>query len=103
MKEFEHVWVKSQIAGETHVFASVYFPPDYAILGLNEINHIENQQNCYLDFLLTNIYEDFRVSESLNPLWKNEAYHTAIEYSLFIHEHQRPNDCEYEKIGRAHV
>lgn len=25
---FEHVWVKTYIAGETHVFASVYFPPD---------------------------------------------------------------------------
>uniref|UniRef100_A0A8D8BEP6 (northern house mosquito) hypothetical protein n=1 Tax=Culex pipiens TaxID=7175 RepID=A0A8D8BEP6_CULPI len=24
---FEHVWVKAQIAKETHIFASVYFPP----------------------------------------------------------------------------
>jgi hypothetical protein len=163
-KEFEHVWVKSHIAGETHVFASVYFPPDHAqkniyekffqcaeqilsqlppevkvhiygdfnqrkadfildsenecillpvvgenetlqfifdntaSLGLNQINHIKNRGNCHLDFLLTNIQEDFCVTESLNPLWKNEKHHTAIEYSLFINNYQRPNDCEYEEV-----
>ena len=29
-KEFEHVWVKTHIAGEIHIFASVYFPPYHA-------------------------------------------------------------------------
>lgn len=165
---FEHVWVKTYIAGETHVFASVYFPPDRtnkssyenffeiaekilselppevkvhiygdfnqrnadfihdsendqillpivgenetlqlifdrtAGLSLNQINHIKNQQNCYLDFLLTNIQEDFCVAASLQPLWKNEAFHTAIEYSLFVHENHRPNDCEYEEVFEYH-
>ena len=37
-KTFDHVWVKSQIAGETHVFACVYFPPDHA------------QKSAYEDF-----------------------------------------------------
>lgn len=69
-----------------------------ANLGLNQINHVKSQQNCYLDFLFTNIYEDFCVSESLNPLWKNEAFHTAIELSIFIHGHQNPNDFEYEEV-----
>lgn len=27
-KDFEHVWVKTEIIGETNIFASVYFPPD---------------------------------------------------------------------------
>lgn len=69
-----------------------------ANLCLNQINHVKNQQNCYLYFLFTNIYEDFCVSESLNPLWKNEAFHTAIELSIFIHGHQNPNDFEYEEV-----
>jgi hypothetical protein len=168
-KEFEHVWVKVHIAGEIHVFASVYFPPNNArkdvydiffhvadeitsglpaevkihiygdfnqrsadfipdaenesillpvvgenetlqfifdktaSLGLNQINHVKNQQNCFLDFLLTNIDEDFCVTESLLPLWKNEAFHTAIEYSLFVHEHKRPNDFEYEEVFQYHL
>lgn len=38
------------------------------------------------------------MSESLNPLWKNEAFHTAIELSIFIHGHQNPNDFEYEEV-----
>ena len=29
-KEFEHVWAKAIIAGEEHIFASVYFPPEHA-------------------------------------------------------------------------
>ena len=29
-KEFDHVWVKTEIAGKIHIFASVYFPPDQA-------------------------------------------------------------------------
>lgn len=29
-KEFEHVWAKAQVAGETHIFVSVYFPPNNA-------------------------------------------------------------------------
>lgn len=164
VKEFEHVWTKVLISRETHIFVSVYFPPNHARkdiydkffsmaeeiiaclppevkvhifgdfnqrsadfipdmekenillpvvgenetlhfifdkisnLGLNQINHVKNQQNCYLDFLLTNIYEDFCVSESLVPLWRNEAFHTAIEYSLFIHDNIRPVDCDLEEF-----
>ena len=162
-KEFEHVWVQAIIAGETHVFVSVYIPPDKArketyekkfqsaedvlsslapevkvhvygdfnqrnvnfildidnesilmpivgenetlqfifdkttTLGLNQINHVKNEQGCYLDLLFTNIHEDFSVTNSLAPLWKNEVFHTAIEYSLFVHENSRPNDIEYEE------
>ena len=36
-KEFEHIWIKSHIAGETHVFASVYFPPHNA----NKITYVK--------------------------------------------------------------
>lgn len=163
-KEFEHVWVKVHIAGETHVFVSVYFPPknarkivyekfynivehviggfppetkvhiygdfnqrdiDFfpdvdnesillpifgenealqficdtsASLGLNHINHVKNQQNCYLDLLMTNTDEDFCVVESLTPLWKNELFHTAIEFSLFVHGNNRPKDCDFEEV-----
>ena len=163
-KEFEHVWVKVRIADETHVFVSVYFPPENArkiifekfyqtaqhiistfppeikvhiygdfnqrdidffpdidnesillpivgenealqficdtsaSLGLNYINHVKNQNNCYLDLLMTNTDEDFCVVESLTPLWKNESHHTAIEYSLFIHEHNRPENCDFEEV-----
>lgn len=164
-KEFEHVWVKTHIAGETHIFASVYFPPDQACkstyeiffqtaeeimcnfppdfkihmygdfnqrnvdfipdsdnnsillpvigenetlqlifektasLGLNQINHIKNHLNCYLDLLFTNILEDFCVDKSASPLWKNEVFHTAIEYSLFVHKVQKPNDYYYESTS----
>lgn len=167
-EEFEHVWVKILVEGETHVFASVYFPPNnarknsydkffqiadeimsklspevkvhifgdfnqrsidfipdadnecillpivgdnetlqflfdkIASLGLNQVNHIKNKQNNYLDFLLTNMYEDFCVSESLTPLWKNEAFHTAIELSIFVHKNNRPDDCEYEEVFQYH-
>ena len=55
-----------------------------AFLGLNQVNHVKNLQNRYLDFLLTNTHEDFCVYESVSPLWKNEAFHTAIEYSIFV-------------------
>ena len=168
VKEFEHVWVKTCIAGETHVFASVYFPPDFAnktayevffanadeilsqlppeiklhiygdfnqrnadfipdidnegillpvvgdnetlqfvfdkiaIMGLNQINNVKNQQNCYLDLLLTNVNEDFCVNACVSPLWKNEAFHTAIEYSLFVHNIPRSNDYEYEEVFEYH-
>lgn len=167
-RECEHVWGKVHVEGETHVFSSVYFPPNNArkdtydkffniaeqimsslppevkvhiygdfnqrsigffpdtenesillpvvgenetlqfifdrtaSLGLNQINHVKNQQNCYLDFLLTNIHEDFCVTESITPLWKNEAFHTAIEFSLFVHENKRPDDCEYEEVFQYH-
>ena len=163
-KEFEHVWVKTHIAGEVHIFATVYFPPDQAckltyeiffqtaeviitqfppeykvhvygdfnqrnadfipdsenesillpvvgdnetlqfifekiaFLGLNQINHVKNQQNCYLDLLLTNINEDFCVSESLSPLWKNESFHTAIEFSVFVHKKLTPVEYDYEDV-----
>lgn len=162
-KDFEHVWTKSIINGETHVFASVYFPPnthkntydsffkianeiisqldpevkvhiygdfnqreadfisdienesillpvvgdnstlqsifdEIAGLGLHQINNVKNQQLCYLDFLLTNTSEDFCVTASSTPLWKNEAFHTAIEYSLFVHENTRPIAGEFEVV-----
>ena len=163
-KEFEHVWVKAELAGETHVFVSVYFPPNNArneifekflhvveniaskllpevklhiygdfnqrnidfipdidnhsillpiigenetlqllfdktsSLGLNQINHVKNGQNCYLDLLMSNISEDFCVTNSLQPLWKNEVYHTAIEFSLFVHVNKRPDEYEFEDV-----
>uniref|UniRef100_A0A8D8FQ40 (northern house mosquito) hypothetical protein n=1 Tax=Culex pipiens TaxID=7175 RepID=A0A8D8FQ40_CULPI len=28
--QFEQVWAKATIAGQVHIFASVYFPPDHA-------------------------------------------------------------------------
>lgn len=73
-----------------------------ASLGLNQINDVKNQQNCYLDLLFTNIHEDFCVTESLCPLWKNEAYHTAVEYSLFVQENNRPDEYEYEEEFQYH-
>ena len=163
-KELDHVWVKTEIAGETHIFASVYFPPDQAckstyetffqsaeelmsgfppeykvhvygdfnqrnadfirgsendsillpvvgdnetlqlifeniaFLGLNQVNHVKNLQNRYFDFLLTNTYEDCCVYESVSPLWKNEAFHTAIKYSIFVHKNSILNDCDYENV-----
>lgn len=163
--DFEHVWVKASIAGETHVFASVYFPPlhsnkqnfekffnnvktilaniepstkihlygdfnqrtmdfivddenelillpvigenatlqyffdEMAQLGLNQINHVKNQQNCYLDLLFTNCIDDFCVFASEHPLWKNEAFHSAIEYSFHVHKKSASShDWEYEEI-----
>uniref|UniRef100_A0A0R3Q9H7 Reverse transcriptase domain-containing protein n=1 Tax=Brugia timori TaxID=42155 RepID=A0A0R3Q9H7_9BILA len=35
-------------------------------------------------------------------LWKNEAFHTAIEFSIFVHKNQRPNDCEFEEVSEYH-
>lgn len=163
-KEFENVWAKALINGETHIFSSVYFPPEHAnkhsfelffkivetifsnmepevklhiygdfnqrnadfitdneneslllpvvgedstlqflfdktsYFGLNQINHVKNQQNSYLDLLFTNCTEDFCVYTSLSPLWKNEVFHTAIEYSIFIHKTSLPSDWEYEEV-----
>lgn len=151
-KEFDHVWVKTVLGNQVHLFATVYFPPEHAkkesydlffslantiisnqqpetrvhiygdfnqrtanfivddeneslLLpvvgdnetlqslfeksaenGLNQINHVRNRNNCYLDLFFTNITEDFCVTESSDPIWKNEAFHTAIEFSIFIHE-----------------
>lgn len=162
--QFEQVWAKATISGETHIFASVYFPPDHAnkhsyelffktvekitskmapevklhiygdfnqskvefisdidnesillpVIGENEtlhflfdnianyglfqINHVKNQRNSFLDLLFTNSIEDFFVQKSLNPLWKNEVFHTAIEYSIFVHNHTLPIDWEYEEV-----
>ncbi|VDO10445.1 unnamed protein product, partial [Brugia timori] len=167
-KEFEHVWAKALIAGETHIFSSVYFPPEHAqkqsfelffqivenimsnmepevklhiygdfnqrnadfipdienesfllpvvgedetlqfisdkisFFGLHQINHVRNQQNTYLDLLFTNCTEDFCVYASLSPLWKNEVFHTAIEYSIFIHNTSSPSDLEYEEVPEYH-
>ena len=164
-KEFEHVWVKALIAGETHIFASVYFPPlhadkksfekffgdvekildnfkpetkihlygdfnqrtaDFIVdednesillpvigenqtlqyffdeiskFGLNQINNVKNKQNCYLDLLFTNITEDFCVSSASMPLWKNETFHIAIEYSHYIQQQTSSNDWQYEEIA----
>ena len=50
-----------------------------------------------MGLLYTNIHEDFSVTKSLAPLWKNEVFHTAIEYSLVVHNNSRPNDIEYEE------
>lgn len=50
------------------------------------LNHIKNQNSCYLDLLLTTMTDDFCVSESPSSLWKNEVFHTAIEYSIMILE-----------------
>lgn len=171
-KEFDHVWVKAVIASETHIFASVYFPPlqsnkqnfekffgdvekilsnlepetkihiygdfnqrttdfiadednetillpivgenltlqyffeEISKFGLNQINHIKNSQNRYLDFLFTNLTEDFCVSRANFPLWRNEVFHTAIEYSQFVYERQMHNDWEYEEVyeyGKANL
>lgn len=162
---FEHVWVKAIIAGETHIFSSVYFPPrkstkqnfekffanvnvilsnitpetkihiygdfnlrdtefivdednesillpvigenetlqyffdEISKFGLNQINVVKNRMNRYLDLLFTNMSEDFCVSSAPRPLWKNEAFHTAIEYSHFIHKQQKSKDWEYEIIS----
>ena len=151
-KEFDHVWVKTSISGQIHIFVSVYFPPESAkresfelffeiankiisdftpeanvhiygdfnqravtfiaddenesvlipivgdnetllslfdksaAIGLSQINHVANQNKCFLDLLFTNMSEDFCVSEAKAPLWKNEVFHTAIEYSIFVHE-----------------
>lgn len=172
--EFEHVWAEALIAGETHIFASVYFPPSHSnkqtfekffgsvekiisnikpeskihiygdfnqrtadfivdedneslllpVVGQNEtlqyffeeiskfglyqVNNVKNRQNCYLDLLFTNVTEDFCVSSAPFPLWKNEAFHTAIEYSQFFHTHQNNNnnDWEYEEVleyGKANI
>ena len=61
-----------------------------------------NKTVIYLDLLFTNIHEDFCVTESLCPLWKNEAYHTTIEYSLFVQENNRPDEYEYEEEFQYH-
>lgn len=34
----------------------------------------------------------------MNPLWKNEVFHTAIEYSMFVHKNILPIDWEYEEV-----
>lgn len=163
-KEFEDVWVKVTLNKESHIFASVYFPPEFAKkesyelflntaesvikkmkpetkihiygdfnqnnvdfiadedneslllpivgenetlqyifdktsqLGLYQVNHIKNDQNCFLDLLFTNCTEDFCVDKAVSPLWKNEKFHTAIEYSLFIflkRSHSKDYDFEY--------
>ena len=75
-----------------------YLFDQLARLGLYQVNHIKNQQNSYLDLLYTNSIEDFCVNASLSPLWKNEVFHTAIEYSFFIHSSTLPTDWEYEEV-----
>ncbi|XP_055532652.1 uncharacterized protein LOC129722871 [Wyeomyia smithii] len=162
-KDFEHVCAEAHIAGETHIFASVYFRdgrkeyfeffyekviktimssmkpeeklhiygdfnqrtadfiPDIdneslllpvagagtalpylfdttSRLGLYQINHVKNEQNVHLDLLFTSCMENFCVHKSLSPLWKNEVFHTAIEYSIFIHKSASPYDWEYEEL-----
>ena len=61
-------------------------------LGLHQVNHVKNRQRRYLDLLLNNLQEDFVIQKAANPLWKNEAYHTAIEYSLFVHRNSSTSD-----------
>lgn len=66
-------------------------------IGLNQVNHIRNENNSYLDLLFTNMTDDFCVTESLSPLWKNEKFHTAIEFSIFVHSTSvRPDDNFFE-------
>lgn len=48
--------------------------------------------------LFTNLTEDFCVSSAAVPLWKNEAFHTAIEYSHIIHKHHNLTDWEFEFV-----
>nr|BAK26811.1 putative reverse transcriptase [Culex quinquefasciatus] len=148
--QFEQVWAKATIAGQVHIFASVYFKTveiitskmepevklhiygdfnqskvefisdqeNEAILlpvigenetlhflfdnianyGLFQINHVKNQRNSFLDLLFTNCIEDFHVQESVTPLWKNEVFHTAIEYSIYAHKNTLPIDWEYEEV-----
>ena len=68
-------------------------------LGLHQINPIRNELNSFLDFLFTNCTEDFCVDKAISPLWKNEKFHTAIEYSLFIdNKRSRPTEFEFEHI-----
>lgn len=60
-KEFEHVWAKAQIAGETHVFVSVYFPPDHANRTTYEA-FFQNAEIILSDFspeVKVHIYGDF--------------------------------------------
>ena len=164
-KEFDDVWVKTVLNGQCHIFASVYFPPQFAKkqyyelfletansvicnsdpeikihiygdfnqkdadfikdcdneslllpivgdnealqqifdttsqLGLYQVNAIRNELNCFLDLLFTNCTEDFSVDKAVDPLWKNEKFHTAIEYSLNIDStRSRPNDSEFEYV-----
>ena len=75
-----------------------YFFDQISQYGLHQVNHVKNQQNVYLDLLFTNSIEDFSVNASLSLLWKNEAFHTAIEYSFFIHNSTFPRDWEYENV-----
>lgn len=84
------------VIGENELLHFVF--DKIANLGLNQINHVKNIQKCYLDLLLTNCYEDFCVNESLAPLWRNEVFHTAIEFSLFVHVNDIPIECEFEEI-----
>lgn len=66
-------------------------------LGLHQVNSLRNDQNCFLDFLFTNCTEDFSVDKAEHLLWKNEKFHTAIEYSLVIDtKRSRPTDYELE-------
>ena len=34
----------------------------------------------------------------MTPLWRNEKFHTAIEYSLFVHKNSKSNDYEFDEI-----
>lgn len=38
------------------------------------------------------------MDESPSPLWKNEAFHTAIEFSIFVHNNHNHNIWEYEDV-----
>lgn len=94
--DFENESILLPVVGDNETLQFIF--DKTASLGLNQINHVKNKQNCYLDFLLTNMHEDFCVSESISPLWKNEAFHTAIEYSMFMHIYHTPHEYVYENI-----
>lgn len=83
------------VVGENETLQFIF--DGFSQLGLNQVNSIRNEQNCFLDFLFTNCTEDFSVDKAEYPLWKNEKFHTAIEYSLMIDtERSRPSDHEPE-------
>ena len=88
----DHEAILLPVIGENETLHFLF--DNIANYGLFQINHVKNQRNSFLDLLFTNSIEDFFVQKSLNPLWKNEVLHTAIEYSIFVHKHTLPIDWE---------
>lgn len=97
-EEFEHVWVKTQIAGETHVFASVYFPPDQACKSSNEL-FFQTGEEIILRFtpeIRMHIYGDFKKRDAdficdsenesilLPVVGENETLQLIFEIKLLV-------------------